>query len=315
MPTATLRLAAIPEAKPSLGRIRNALVDRGYQEIVTYSFVDPDIQALLAPNDVAEVLANPISLEMSRMRTTLWGGLLKTVQHNRLRQIERIRIFEIGRRFRRAEGRLEQELMIGGVIAGPINGLHWDTRNTAGDFFDAKTDVETLLGLGGNARAFEFVKDTHPALHPGKTASIRRNGTIIGWLGELHPQVQTKLDLTGNVVAFELAYADIAQGHIPRFKPVSKFQSIRRDLALILDEHISAQSVVDSAYAAGGVRLKNVEIFDLYRGKGVADGKKSLAIALTIQDDSQTLTDSEIEELISKILTAIQHATGAILRG
>jgi len=315
LPLATLRLASIPEATPTLQRVRQVLVDRGYQETVNYSFVDPEIQALLAPDDAPEILANPISLDMSRMRTTLWSGLLKTVQYNKHRQQERVRVFEIGKRFRRVAGQLHQELMVSGVITGASAGLHWEGRNQPVDFYDAKTDVETLLALSGNPSAFELLADQHPALHPGKSASIKRNGVVIGWLGELHPHAQSKLDLAGTVVLFELAYSEIARGEIPRFKPVSKFPSIRRDLAFILDEPVTAQTVVDTASAAGGNRLKAVEIFDLYRGKGVADGKKSLAIALTIQDDSQTLTDAEIEDLVTKIITAMQQVTGATLRG
>jgi phenylalanyl-tRNA synthetase beta chain len=259
-------------------------------------------------------LANPISNEMSVMRSTLWSGLIKTLKFNLARQQTRVRLFETGKRFIQSDGKIDQPMMVAGLASGPSLPAHWDTAKKMTDFYDIKGDVEAILGLTSCAGEFIFSAESHPALHPGQCAQIKRHNETIGWIGKLHPNVQKALGLTSDVFLFELVYAGLTQGRVPEFEQVSKFPSIRRDLALVIDEDIPAQQLCDQVTKTGKQRLKALEIFDVYRGKGVAEGKKSLAIGLTIQDDAQTLTDEDVDSLIADILDNLHKTIGATLR-
>ncbi len=313
-PTAHLRMSASPEAWIDSRRIAQLLVDRGYQESINYSFVDPAIQALLDPDTRPLALSNPISSEMSVMRTTLWASLLKLVAYNHARQQSRIRLFEQGMRFLPGAGDIEQRLTMAGVITGPALPPHWNSTAHYADFFDIKSDVEAILGLTRQAGEFIFEQAVHPALHPGQSARVTRRGESIGWLGAVHPRVQQSLDLPEGVFVFELDYAALAQGAVPKFSALSKYPSIRRDLALVVDDGVAAATVQRQIEASLGGLLKDLEIFDVYRGKGVPEGKKSLAFALTLQDDNQTLTDDRVEALIQDTLATLKQTTGATLR-
>ena len=314
MPRGELRMLARPEARVTPGDIRRLLVDRGYQETINYSFVDPASQALLDPDNPPLALRNPISSEMSVMRTTLWTSLLKVLAYNHARQQERIRLFEQGMRFLPGDGGVEQQIMVAGAILGSALPKHWSNESHRADFFDIKSDVEAILGLTRSSADFIFEQATHPALHPGQGARIRRAGETVGWLGALHPRVQQALELPPGVLVFELAYEALAQGRVPEFSPIAKFPSIRRDLALVVDDEMPAARLQKSLEENLGPVLKELEIFDVYRGKGVPEGKKSLAFTLILQDDEQTLTDDEVEALIQDTLATLKQTTGATLR-
>ena len=313
-PSTEMKFVAEPEHQVSTRKIRSHFVSRGYQEAISYSFVDPQIQALLDPDTAVVELANPISAEMSVMRTTLWSSLLKAVQHNHARQQSRVRLFEIGKRFTLDDADYRQETVISGLISGDIIPTQWGESSRKVDFFDLKADVEGLLALSKNTTSFQFEIGSHPALHPGQCARICRNNNKIGYLGALHPEILQKLSLNTPVFLFELSYTEILNGLIPQYRHISKFPAIKRDLALVVSENVEAGTVFAEVKKAGDNRLQHVEIFDIYRGKGVAEGYKSLALALTIQDDAQTLTDEEVDKIIQNILGSLQNAIGATLR-
>ncbi|MDH3326422.1 MAG: phenylalanine--tRNA ligase subunit beta [Gammaproteobacteria bacterium] len=313
-PKANLQFVQEPEVKVFPRQIRSSLVNSGYQEAITYSFVDPAIQALLDPENTPIALENPISAEMSVMRTTLWSSLLKTAQHNQARQQNRVRIFEIGKRFSTVNGEIQQETVISGLVTGDVTHTQWGEAARKVDFFDVKHDVENLLSITGDITQFGWESAAHSALHPGQSAMITNKSRNIGWLGALHPKKQQQLGLHNPVFLFELSYTELDSGVLPQFKAVSKFPAIKRDLALVVKESVTAGTVFAIVTEAGGNRLQLVEIFDIYRGKGVEVGDKSLALSLTIQDDSQTLTDIEVDAIIQKILVSLQGSIGATLR-
>ncbi len=313
-PKASLQFVDEPEVKIFPRQLRASLVSSGYQEAITYSFVDPAMQQLLDPGNEPIALENPISAEMSVMRTTLWASLLKTAQHNQARQQNRIRLFEIGKRFSSVDGEITQETVISGLATGDISHTQWGEAARKVDFFDVKHDIEQLLALSGESGQFSWEQAEKSALHPGQSARINNKGREIGWLGALHPKLQQKLGMHNPVFLFELSYTELDKGVLPKFQAISKFPAIKRDLALVVKENVTAGTVFAKVTEAGGNRLQLVEIFDIYRGKGVAEGYKSLALSLTIQDDTQTLTDSEVDAIIQKILVSLQDSIGATLR-
>ena len=313
-PKANLQFVDEPESQVLPRQIRTSLVNAGYQEAITYSFVDPAIQALIDPDNKPITLENPISAEMSVMRTTLWASLLKTAQHNQARQQNRVRIFEIGKRFSTVDGKIQQETVISGLSTGDLSHTQWGEAARKVDFYDVKHDVESILSLTGDASQFDWEVGAHSALHPGQAAQITKKSRLIGWLGALHPKLQQQLSLNNPVFLFELSYTELDTGVLPRFNAVSKFPANKRDLALVVKENVTAGTVFAIVTEAGGNRLQLVEIFDIYRGKGVEAGDKSLALSLTIQDDSQTLNDSEVDAIIQKILVSLQESIGATLR-
>ncbi len=314
MPVANLNFVAEPEAHISARKIRQYLVNRGYQEAITYSFVDPEMQSLLDPEAPVVKLANPISTEMSVMRTTLWSSLLKAAQHNQARQQQRIRLFEIGKRFTQIDGKYQQETVISGLISGDISPTQWGESPRKVDFFDMKADVEGLLALTGDDDAFSFEAAAHSALHPGQSAQIMRDGSKIANIGTLHPDIQRKLDLNTPVILFELSYTGLNHGVVPDCQPISKFPMIKRDLALVVSEEVNVGTLFAVVESMAEERLQHMEIFDIYRGKGIAEGHKSLALSFTLQDDSQTLTDEQVDVIIKKILVSLQDSIGATLR-
>jgi phenylalanyl-tRNA synthetase beta chain len=313
-PTGTLTAMPIPESTLPAERLRTALADRDYQEVITYSFVDPALQSLLDPHATALRLANPIASDMADMRTSLWPGLIKAVLHNQNRQLDRLRFFEIGRCFIQAGHTLAQPPRLGVAVTGPAWPKQWGLPQRAADFFDAKGDVEALLALTGSADDFRFEPAQHPALHPGQTARVARAGKPVGWIGSLHPVLHGKLGLNQPVVLVELDLAAITDARTPEFREISKFPSIRRDLAVIVEQKIPAQMLLDTVARAAGNLLVNLELFDEYRGEGIDSGRKSLALGLTFQDSSRTLKENEIEALLERVLTTLEQDLGAQLR-
>ncbi|MEX0607190.1 MAG: phenylalanine--tRNA ligase subunit beta, partial [Halofilum sp. (in: g-proteobacteria)] len=315
-PRYTARIGACSEQDIPLARLRHTLVERGWFEAVTYSFVDPALQSRFDPEADSLPLANPIASDMSVMRTHLWPGLINAVRHNRNRQIERVRLFETGLRFvpqAAAEGDLAQIPAIGGVADGPVWPEQWDAPARPVDFYDVKGDLEVLTAHAGAGR-FAFVAAEHPALHPGQTARIELDGTPCGWLGSLHPRLQQEFDLDAAPVLFELDLAALSRAPLPTPLPVSKFPSIRRDFAVIVDESVSAGTVLRAVREAAPPELQNVFVFDVYRGRGIDSGRKSIALGLILQGSSRTLTDDEVEAASARILSHLQNTHGATLR-
>jgi len=314
LPCTNLKFVDEPEAKVTHRKVRQCLVDHDYQEAITYSFVDKEIQQLLDPKNQPIELANPISSDMSVMRTTLWASLLKAAEHNQARQQSRIRLFEIGKRFIQSGDEIRQETVIAGLAMGQVLTTQWGAETRKIDFYDVKNDIESLLNLTGNAGQFQFISEKHNALHPGQSAQILSENEVLGWLGALHPAIQQKLGLNTPVFLFELTYTSLDKGMIPQYKSVSKFPSIKRDLALVVEDNVTAGMVFAKVNESGGKHLQHAEIFDIYYGKGVADGSKSLALSLTIQDDTKTMTDEDVEQIIQKILVSLHDSIGATLR-
>jgi phenylalanyl-tRNA synthetase beta chain len=308
----SLALQSLAETDRSIEQYCDTLVARGYQEAVTYSFVDPQLQQAINPDREAVALANPISSEMGVMRTSLWPGLLKAVQHNVNRQKSRVRFFEHGLRFYRAGGDIQQEQILAGAVTGSRLPEHWDGKAVAVGFHDLKQDVEVLLQRAGGE--FRFVADAHPALHPGRSAAIFQDDNAVGWIGSIHPQLAQTLDLDADTCVFELEYAAISCGRLARFTPISRYPSIRRDLAVVVDADIEAAALRTVAEEAAGELLQDVVIFDVYQGKGVETGRKSIALGLILQDYSRTLTEQDIESVVSRVTDRLGEKLGASLR-
>ncbi|MDX9766187.1 MAG: phenylalanine--tRNA ligase subunit beta [Ectothiorhodospiraceae bacterium] len=302
------------EARIDVQRLREHVVALGYQEAITFSFVDPAHEKLLSPDRAALALANPISSELAVMRTTLWAGLLKAVQHNLNRQQRRIRIFEIGLSFIPQDNELIQKNKIAGVLCGTALPEQWAAPERAVDFFDLKGDVESLLAVGGSPEAFDFEIRVHPALHPGQSAAVTRDGQLSGWLGALNPDIEKQLGLDRPVYLFELDLEAITLGRVPRYVEQSRFPSIRRDIALLVDAEVSAARIGAAIEAVGLSELREFHVFDVYTGTGVPAGRKSVALGLILQDLSRTLTDGEVDDLVARIVAGLEKDVGAALR-
>ncbi|ENJ1752355.1 phenylalanine--tRNA ligase subunit beta [Vibrio parahaemolyticus] len=322
-PAAALKMHNHVEADLPLKRVRDLLVDRGYHEAITYSFVEPEQQKLVVPGVEPLVLPNPISADMSAMRLGLIQGLLNTVVHNQKRQQPRVRLFEYGLRFipcESAENGMRQEPMLAGVIAGTRGEEHWDIETNTVDFFDLKGDLEAILELSANEKAYSFAalspesKKANPALHPGQSAAIIVDGKEVGVIGTVHPELERKFGLNGRTIVFEIEWSAINSKVIPEAVALSKFPSNRRDIAVVVDEAVASGDIVNACLEQGGEFLKDAKLFDVYVGKGVEEGKKSLAIALTLQSLERTLEDADIAGAVDAIVAHVSEKFGAALR-
>lgn len=313
-PQARLAPQAKPEARGELPALRRLLVARGYQEAITYSFIDPKLFELFSPGVEPLLLANPISSDMAAMRASLWPGLVKALQHNLNRQQDRVRLFESGQRFIGQLGDLKQQPMLAGVICGSRLPEGWANGRDTIDFFDVKADVEAVLGFSGSLNDFTFVPGKHPALHPGQTARIERDGVEVGYLGALHPELVKTLGLDRTVYVFELVLADVVEGRLPKFHELSKFPEVRRDLALIAGRDVAASAVLDVIRENAGEWLTDLRLFDVYQGKGIDPDRKSLAVGLTWQHPSRTLNDDEVNATTQNILTSLEQRLNTTLR-
>lgn len=312
--SAPVSIQAVPEGSFHLQRARELLVDRGYQEAITYSFIAPELASLVTPDATQIRLANPISADMSVMRASLWPGLLSTLKYNLSRQLDRVRLFESGQIFLDAQGDINQPEMLGGLIYGERLPQQWNNAPGKVDFYDLKGDVEVLLELVDELGQFEFQALEDPSLHPGQAAAIVRKGQEIGRLGMLHPGLQAKLDISGNVFLFEIRLQGLANGHIPAFEAVSKYPAIRRDLALLVDAELSWARVQTCARNAAPEIVRDIQVFDVYTGGNIDSGLKSLALSLILQDYSHTLTDQETEQAVDAVLSALNTELSAKLR-
>ena len=316
-PKATLAMREQKEARLPVSKLRNTLVNRGYQEAITYSFVDPKIQAQIHPGQATMTLPHPISSEMSEMRVSLWTGLLQSVVYNQNRQQSRVRLFETGLRFipdESAENGVRQENMIAGVLSGQRSEEHWDIEKAATDFYDIKADVEALLSVTSNASAYQFSKAEIAALHPGQTAAIHKNGVIVGHIGVLHPELERKLGLNGRTFVFELLLSEVCTRNIPQAQDISRFPANRRDIAVVVADQVSANNVLQLIEKVGGNYLVDLNLFDVYRGNGIETGFKSLAIAMTLQDNEKTLEEKDITDVVDRVVDTLKTELNASLR-
>ena len=311
-PVGSLAMRPVKEAVRPVSAVRNFYVDNGYQEAITYSFVDPKVQQILDPQREGIALANPISADLAVMRTTLWSGLVKTLEYNQKRQQPRIRLFETGLRFVKDGDKIDQQPMLAGIVTGGQLPENWANGRRDADFFDVKGELESLFSLLGIE--VRFAAGQHPALHPGQTAQLLLGEQPVGWLGAMHPQVQKKLDLNGTIFMFELFLNPIVSGYVPNFKEFSKYPEVRRDLAIIIGNEIAFADVDRVVRNNAGERLTALRAFDVYEGEKLGEGKRSLALSLFWQHPERTLNDDEVHELFDRVIKALQEELGATLR-
>lgn len=302
------------ETRAELSRLKDRLVSLGYQEVITYSFVEPVLLELVNPGVKATALQNPISADMSVMRTSLWPGLLLTLQYNANRQQDRVRLFETGQVFLQRDGGLEQPSMLSGLAYGNLQEELWSNIKKPVDFFDIKGDIESILGLTRNALSFSFAATSHPALHSGQSAALLLDGKQVGLLGALHPSLQRKLDISNKVYLFEIDANSFLQSNIPKVRELSKFPEVSRDLAIVIDQEVGAQQILECVRACAGDSLVNLRIFDVYQGDAVEKSKKSIALGLTLQHPSRTLGDEDINGIINSCVNELQTQFNAKLR-
>ena len=313
MPLARIELGRIPIDVTPRAALKRLLADLGYQEAVTYSFIDPTLADLLDPGATAIALTNPMSQDMSVMRTTLFPGLLKTLVANVSRQQTRVRLFELGRCFRGGDGNsieLTQPVLLGGLLWGSRLPENWANGNTGLDFFDLKGDVERVLEHSGH-RAVRYEPLQDPVLHPGQSASIWSNDVNLGRLGRLHPELEHRLELKSGVFLFELDATQVGARSPRAHEAISRYPSVRRDVSLELGIDVAAASVRACVERVLGSTLKDFTLFDVYQGEGIDSNKKSIAIGLTLQDHSRTLTDTDINTGMEAVVSALERDLGA----
>jgi phenylalanyl-tRNA synthetase beta chain len=318
-PIAVANMLELPEQRRSLHDLRERMAAGGFQEIVGYSFVEEEWEKDFAGNVQPLRLLNPIASQLAVMRSNLIGGLIANVRYNLNRKIDRVRIFEVGRAYLRdasvVDGNLDvagvrQPMRIAAAAFGAADEEQWGVAGRSVDFFDLRNDVDTLL----SPARVRVEPATHPALHPGRSARLLLNGASVGWLGELHPRLQRKYELPGPLVLFELDAEPLLSRSLPNYREVSKFPPVRRDLAYIFDEKTPVQSILDSLNQAKTDIVDAISVFDLYRGKGIENGKKGLAFRVLLQDTQKTLTDVEVDAALTVLRSVLEQEYGAKLR-
>lgn len=300
----------VEERVASVEALKRALAGRDYFEVVTFSFVDRQLELDFTSEQRPVTLANPIASQLSVMRSSLIGSLVECARFNIARKQERVRIFEVAACFARAAEGFEQVERVAGLCYGGALPEQWGDGGRVVDFFDVRGDLEALLGMA----QLSFVPAVHPAFHPGQTAQVFFGGRSAGWLGVIHPRWLQKYELAATAVAFELDLATIRAADLPVHLPLSRFPPVRRDLAIVVDESVPASALKESILIDGVPLVSDVNLFDVYRGKGVPDGRKSLAFRVLLQDTEKTLTDAEVEAAVRKIITILQEKHSATLR-
>lgn len=323
-------LDAIPEAVPNGARIiagnseahsaersvLQQLAARGYSEAVTFGFTDPELQKKICGNAASIALRNPIASNLAVMRASLWPGLLMAARENLRRQRERVRLFEIATRFYRGkDGRIQEQQMIAGICLGARLPEQWGAARERGDFHDLKGDVEALLALGGTPAADRYEAGSSlPSLHPGQSAQIVRDGSVIGQLGALHPGLSRELDFTYAPLLFELDYQATTRNLPVRYAPVSSFPQIRRDISFTVAVGETFSRIAERVSVAASTRLHELRVFDVYQGKGVEKGRKSVALGLILQDLSRTLTDADADGVVAAVCAELRASLDARIR-
>ncbi len=294
--------------------MKNILRDQGFHEIISYSFIDKKLHELFSAGEICIELLNPISSEMAVMRTNLWPGLVSTLLYNQSRQQQRVHLFEHGTCFVKTNEGILQQPRIAGIISGFNYPEQWGTQSKIVDFYDLKGNVENLLKTFCHPKDLLFVPDQHPALHPGQTAAIYIKNSKIGMMGQIHPLVLQALDLEKNVFVFELSIDQLGSVGYISAQEISKFPEIRRDLAILIKQAIPSKNIQDTIRNVAGDWLKDVFIFDVYQGKGILPGLKSVALGLILQHPSRTLVDEEVAGLMTRVINALKVQLGAELR-
>jgi phenylalanyl-tRNA synthetase beta chain len=311
---ADLVIPAKPEQDLALRDVRSHLAARGYNEAITYSFVDPKLQALFDPGLEPVELSNPISADMAVMRTSLVPGVVTALSRNTKRQQPRVRMFETGLRFLPTAEGLKQVPTLAMVITGNRFDEDWSVSAEGVDFFDLKGDLESVFELTRAADTFRFVAEPRDALHPGQTATVYRDEDEIGYIGALHPAVLRELGLSSAVYVCELSLSSVLQAKLPEFAELSKFPEVRRDLAVVVDKSISASEVLGNVRATAGTYLTDLTLFDVYEGKGIDPKRKSLALGLTFRDSSRTLSDEDVNLAVDQVVDSLEKNYKAELR-
>lgn len=311
---AEMPLGPVTETGIDLERVADTLVARDYQEVITYSFVDANSNKLVTGDTTELVLSNPISSAMSVMRGSLLPGMLAAAAMNVSRQQERVRIFEIGKSF---HGTLEKPFEIVRVAflaLGSGTREQWATKSQSIDFYDVKGDLEALMQMTGSKSAFDVVPCDHVALQPGQAANIERDGEVVGVIGKLHPRIAKAFDLKKDVFVVEIDANEMFAASVPVAKSISKFPTIRRDIAVIVDADISATQLVRAVESAVPDLVRQVTIFDIYRGPGIEAGRKSVALGLILQETSRTLTDGDADTAMNAAVQKLKQEFAAVLR-
>jgi len=306
---ARMSILPLAESQRPMAKLRRSMVLRDYQETINYAFVEVEWERELCANTTPIALKNPIASQMSVMRSSLLGGLLSALRTNLARKQPRVRLFEIGGCFSAEAGSYQQDERLAGLAYGAAMSEQWGSPQRNADFYDVKGDVEALFA----PRSLSFQAASHPASHPGRSARILLDGRAIGWIGELHPQRQQQYDLPQAVVWFEVELAVLTQDSVPKLADISRFPPVRRDVAVLVDENVTVQSLLDAMQSEKAPNVLELALFDVYRGKGVELSKKSLAFRVLLQDTQKTLTDEEIEENVARLVAALQRK-GAQLR-
>jgi len=306
----------LPSEKPAEAVVLEALAARGYQEAVTFAFVDPALQGQLFPDRPGLALSNPIASDLSTMRVSLWPGLLRAAQENQRRQQDRVRLFEHGARFALRDGRTEEIDTLAALALGPRLPEQWGVPKElrgAADFFDLKGDLMALLIETGNASGFTFETASSTALHPGRAARVLHRGEEVGWLGELHPTLVRALDFTYAPVLFEIDFAALAVRR-PEYQEIPRFPQVRRDLSIVVDEDVTLSTLAERVTLVASSLLRGLRVFDVYRGPGLEEGRKSVALGLIFQDISRTLTDDDVERLVASVVADLRENLNARIR-
>ena len=306
----------LPGKDPAEAAVLQALATRGYQEAITLAFVDPQLQQQLFPGRPALALENPIASDLAVMRVSLWPGLLRAAQENQHRQQDRIRLCEHGARFEVAADGTHEIDTLAGVACGARLPEQWGVTKAArppADFYDVKSDLEALFASTGEAASFVFEAGSLAALHPGRTARVLRRGKTVGWLGELHPMLVRSLDFTYPPVVFELDFAALAVQQAP-YQEISRYPQVRRDLAVVVDEAVALSTLTERVTLVTSSLLRSLRIFDVYRGPGLEEGRKSVALGLIFQDISRTLTEQEVEGLMASVVADLRENLNARIR-
>jgi phenylalanyl-tRNA synthetase beta chain len=305
----------LPEAVPPERGFLDTLVARGYHEVITFAFVDPALQGQLFPDTETLALANAIASDLSVMRVSLWPGLVRTTLENQRRQQERVRLFSHGARFVVTDGKVNEVDSLAGIAAGRRLPEQWGSSESreAHDFFDSKADLQALLAGTGAADEFRFEAATLSCLHPGRSARVLRAGQPVGWLGELHPRLVRELGFTQVPVMFEMDVVAL-RVNLPRGREISRFPQVRRDLAVVVPEKVSFGALRERVLLTGSGFLRNVRLFDVYRGAGIEEGRKSIALGLIFQEISRTLTDYEVDRAVAAVVADLRENLDARIR-
>jgi len=314
-PSGELSLRLRPESEVAMSRLNSQLASSGYREAICYSFVAPELLEKWSLSDGAVALSNPLSADLAVMRTSLLPGLVEILKSNRNRQQDRIRLFETGLVFNNAGTELKQTPRVAAVAYGRAEPESWTGDKRAVDFYDLKAHVEDLLALGGRHRRVEFQPSMRPWLHPGRSAEVVVGGKSIGVVGGLNPRLLKLLDIDDDVQAFELDVESVTRGSVPRARPISRFPSVRRDIAIVVPDEVPYARVETVARKALGTVLTDLVVFDQFVGQNLGSGVKSLAIGLILQDDSRTLTDQDADSFVAKAVSALEQECQARLRG